>query len=305
MMLKKYIYTCADGLNTPPHGDSKKIVVPEVEATIPSVIDTFPDEVPVPVLDNTIAYENSSTNSIIVKFLSDNGIVVLEKHHPEVESELSEISYLLDGIANHIDEAEDLLHTLRKSIAETDGKFTYNPNKLNHEQLESVKKIVKLLKLCGVFSELRTQGSYSGTVSTATRVRSFISGTWLELFSQQHGIEVISEKAKQLNLPYEVLCNVKVADQEGTQHEIDLMFSIGNHVFAVEMKSGLNFMDYDRYRLLAEYLHLIPDRFMLVNSTLLDKEATKCIIYFYRYYICNSADYMTTLSAMIDKAFNS
>ena len=97
-------------------------------------------------------------------------------------------------------------------------------------------------------------------------------------------------------MPYEVLCNVKVADKEGVQHEIDLMFSIGEKVFAIEQKSGVNFFDYDRYRLLAEYL---------VNSTLLDKDATKCITYFYRYYICNSADYVSTLSAMIDKAFNS
>ena len=102
-----------------------------------------------------------------------------------------------------------------------------------------------------------------------------------------------------------MLCNVKVADKEGVQHEIDLMFSIGEKVFAIEQKSGVNFFDYDRYCLLAEYLHLIPDRFMLVNSTLLDKDATKCITYFYRYYICNSADYVSTLSTMIDKAFNS
>lgn len=83
------------------------------------------------------------------------------------------------------------------------------------------------------------------------------------------------------------------------------MFSIGDKVFAIEQKSGVNFFDYDRYRLLAEYLHLIPNRFMLVNSTLLDKDVTKCITYFYRYYICNSTDYISTLSAMIDKAFNS
>lgn len=249
--------------------------------------------------------ELNTTTSIIDKFLSDNNIAVLEKHYPEIESELSDINYLLDGIAKHIAAAEELFHKLRKSIAETDGKFTYTPTNLTTEQLDSVKKLLQLLKLCGVFSELRMTNYYSGTVSSATRVRNFISGTWLELFSQQHGIEVITEKVKKYDLPYELLCNVKVADQSGTQHEIDLMFSIGDRVFAIEMKIGLNFMDYDRYRLIAEYLHLIPDRFMLVNSTLLDKDATKCIAYFYRYYICNSADYMYTLSAMIDKAFGS
>lgn len=298
MMLKKYVQPIAEAQQAPTHTEAdnvaacaaKNAVVSDNTASIITAVNDASEP------------QSSTPESVIDKFLFDHNIVVLEKHNPEIESELSEISYLLDGIAQHIDATEDLFHTLRKAIA-TDGKFTYNPTGLTPERLEAVKKVMKLFKLCGIFSELRAMGAYNGVVSTATRVRSFIAGTWLELFSQQHGIEVISEKAKQLNLPYEILCNVKVTDQEGTQHEIDLMFSIGVHVFAVEMKSGLNFMDYDRYRLLAEYLHLIPDRFMLVNSTLLDKDATKCITYFYRYYICNSADYVSTLSDMIDKAF--
>ncbi len=305
MMLKKYVQSIAEAPTAPSHEEASKLTVYAEENTVISEIAALTADSPITETNTALSSRVSSPGSVIDKFLFDNNIVVLEKHYPEIESELSEISYLLDGIAQHIEAAEDLFHTLRKAIAETDGKFTYNPTKLTPEQFDSVKKVLKLLKLCGVFSELRAMGSYIGMVSTATRVRGFISGTWLELFSQQHGIEVISEKAKQMNLPYEILCNVKVTDQEGTQHEIDLMFSIGDHVFAIEMKSGLNFMDYDRYRLLAEYLHLIPDRFMLVNSTLLDKEATKCITYFYRYYICNSADYVSTLSDMIDKAFNS
>lgn len=294
MMLKKYVQPIAEAPQASSHPEVGNVAVCATKTAVVSDITAIND---------TSEPQASTPESVIDKFLFDHNIVVLEKHNPEIESELSKISYLLDGIAQHIDATEDLFHTLRKAIAETDGKFTYNPTGLTPERLEAVRKVMKLFKLCGIFSELREMGAYNGMISTATRVRSFIAGTWLELFSQQHGIEVISEKAKQLNLPYEILCNVKVTDQEGTQHEIDLMFSIGVHVFAVEMKSGLNFMDYDRYRLLAEYLHLIPDRFMLVNSTLLDKDATKCITYFYRYYICNSADYVSTLSDMIDKAF--
>lgn len=305
MMLKRYVHPSADATST--LATSNVVITASPCATVTSV----------PTTDECIfqtdtaneecmgAVKEKILDSAIDKHLSNNRITVHEKHYPEFESELKEIGYLLNGIAEHIGEAEDLIHTLRKAIAENDGKFTYNPKKLSAEQRESVHKVMLLLKQCGIFSEVTTLNTYSGMVSTATRVRSFISGLWLELFSQQHGIEIISEKAKQLNLPYEVLCNVKVADKEGIQHEIDLMFSIGDKVFAIEQKSGVNFFDYDRYRLLAEYLHLIPDRFMLVNSTLLDKDATKCITYFYRYYICNSADYMATLSAMIDKAFNS
>ena len=305
MMLKKYVQPVVEAPDTPFFEGVGITATSVSKVASPVKADSIPVYPTIEETSSTPEPPMRLTTSVIDKFLSDNNIAVLEKHFPEVESELSEINYLLDGIAKHIDAAEELFHKLRKSIAETDGKFSYTPTNLTMEQLDSVKKLLQMLKLCGVFSELRVSNHYSGAVSSATRVRNFISGTWLELFSQQHGIEVISEKAKQMNLPYEILCNVKVTDQEGTQHEIDLMFSIGDHVFAIEMKSGLNFMDYDRYRLLAEYLHLIPDRFMLVNSTLLDKEATKCITYFYRYYICNSADYVSTLSDMIDKAFYS
>ena len=304
MMLKKYMQPTEEGTASIAQEETPHITVSSAEAAVPAETAEPHEESAASEAVSAPGSPDVPDDSVIGKYLADHQITLLEKHFPETESELSEISYLLDGIAEHIDAADALFHTLRKAIAETDGRFNYTPNGLSTEQLESVKKVVKLLKLCGVFSELRVLGSYSGTISTAARVRRFIAGTWLELYGQQHGIEVITEKAKQLGLPYEILCNVQVIDQTETQHEIDLMFSIGDHVFAIEMKSGLNFMDYDRYRLLAEYLHLIPDRFMLVNSTLLDKSATRCITYFYRYYICNSADYMSTLSEMIDKAFN-
>ena len=285
MILKKYIPPDLADTSVPSNG---RAVTTAVNAEAFCCAEKSPQSVIAPVIDT---------------YLSANDITVLEKHYPEMESGLNEIGYLLDGIADHIAEAEDLIYTLRKAIAETNGKFTYNPNKLPEEQRESVHKVILLLKQCGIFSAVNIMNKYSGTVSTAARVRSFISGLWLELFSQKHGIEVISEKAGQLNLPYEILCNVKVEDATGIRHEIDLIFSIGDKVFAIEQKSGVNFFDYDRYRQLAEYLHLIPDRFMLVNSTLLDKDVTKCIVYFYRYYICNSVGYTATLSAMIDKAF--
>ena len=82
------------------------------------------------------------------------------------------------------------------------------------------------------------------------------------------------------------------------------MFSIGEVVFGAEIKSGLNFCDYDCYRLTAEWMHLIPDRFLLLNSTLHDENAAKCISYFYEYLICGLSDYEKTMVQMLDKALN-
>lgn len=145
MMLKKYVQ---------PIGDTSTSASPDVKftaspcATVTSVPIT--DEViPQTALDKSESaptVNNEKLASAIDKHLAANCITVLEKHYPEIESELNEIGYLLNGIADHIGEAEDLIHTLRKAIAENDGKFTYNPKKLSAEQRESVHKVMLLLK---------------------------------------------------------------------------------------------------------------------------------------------------------------
>ena len=162
------------------------------------------------------------------------------------------------------------------------------------------------MKNCGVFSQmLINTWSISGNVSSAARVKNFLSGVWLELYSQQVAINVVKKYAKDHNLSYEVYSNLKVEDKQGVKHEIDLMFSLGSDmVFGAEIKSGLNFCDYDRYRLTAEWMHLIPDRFLLFNSTLTDENATKCISYFYQYFICGISTFENTLNQMLDRAMN-
>lgn len=238
--------------------------------------------------------------SVIEAFLAETGIVVLEKHSPEYEN----ISFLVDSIAGSLPLAEDFLHSLRKAINTTDGKFEFRPLKLLSPQRNAINHVATVMKNCGVFNEfLQNEGIIKGRISSSVRVRNFISGIWLELFSQQKAVPIIADYASKHQLPYEIYCNIKVEDAAGRQREIDLIFSIGDAVFGIEIKSGLNFCDYDKYRLTAEWLHLIPDRFLLMNSTLTDKNTIKCIEYFYRYYICSATDYENVLKSMIRKAF--
>jgi hypothetical protein len=144
----------------------------------------------------------------------------------------------------------------------------------------------------------------SGTMSSAARVKNFISGIWLELYSQQRATEILKKLAEKDGLPYEVFCNVKVEDSTGTKHEIDLMVSLGDNVFGIELKSGLTFCDYDHYRQVADWMGMIPDHFLLVNSTLTDENAVKCISYFYQYYICGISDYDAVFTKMIRQAID-
>ncbi len=240
--------------------------------------------------------------SAITYFFETNGIFIKEKSIPSENP----IMYLVNAIAECLPLGEDFLHLLRKAICNKDGHFDYNLSKSEPEKRVAITKIANLMKNCGVFSQMIINSwSISGNVSSASRVRNFLSGLWLELYSQQIAINVVKKYAEEHNLPYEVYSNLKVEDDHGVKHEIDLMFSLGDDmVFGAEIKSGLNFCDYDRYRLTAEWMHLVPDRFLLFNSTLTDENATKCISYFYQYFICGISTYEYTLTKMLDKAMN-
>lgn len=255
--------------------------------------------------NNVVANEPSSTDSksAIVSFFEKNNIIIItEKCVPSTDP----IMYLVNAIAECLPLGEDFLHLLRKSICNKEGHFEYNLSKLDVSKRGAIIKIANIMKNCGVFSQmLINTWTISGNVSSAARVKNFLSGVWLELYSQQVAINVVKKYAKDHNLSYEVYSNLKVEDKQGVKHEIDLMFSLGSDmVFGAEIKSGLNFCDYDRYRLTAEWMHLIPDRFLLFNSTLTDENATKCISYFYQYFICGISTFENTLNQMLDKAIN-
>lgn len=244
----------------------------------------------------------SDNKSAITCFFEGNSITITEKRIPSEDP----IMYLVNAIVECLPLGEDFLHLLRKSICNKEGHFEYNLSKLDVSKRGAIIKIANIMKNCGVFSQmLINTWSISGNVSSAARVKNFLSGVWLELYSQQVAINVVKKYAKDHNLSYEVYSNLKVEDKQGVKHEIDLMFSLGSDmVFGAEIKSGLNFCDYDRYRLTAEWMHLIPDRFLLFNSTLTDENATKCISYFYQYFICGISTFENTLNQMLDKAMN-
>ena len=254
---------------------------------------------------NSRASSRKGQPPVIEDFLARHGIVIIEKTLPEEEN-INEIAPLLDTINNDYPMLKNLFRVLRNAISERKGKFTFTTKNSSQKVAAAVKKVLETMQNCGLFSELRLQkesGSFSGQVASSSKVQGFIKGTWLELYCQKNGIKVIKNKARALRLPYRVLSNVKVRDSNGKNHEIDMMFSIGDKVFALEQKTGTNFCNYDNYRKVADYLHLAPDHFMIVNSSISDKKAENCIKYFYHYYTCISEEYMSTLAQMIDNAF--
>lgn len=314
-MLKKYKPTCETSENSKPvevqnkphTAESAKPVEVQnkshtAESAKPAEVQNKPHAADsmksVPAIATSIGKKTKT--SAIENFFSAAGIKILEKGVSEFDS----IIYLVNAIAGDFKSAEDFLHTLRKAICTHNGHFDYSLNTVEAEKRSAVTRLATIMRNCGVFSEVVIGASaISGNISTASRVRNFISGIWLELYSQHKTISIVKKFAEKHNLPFEVYCNLKVEGADGKKHEIDLMFSLGeDKVFGAEIKSGLNFCDYDRYRLTAEWMQLIPDRFLLLNSTLTDENAVKCISYFYQYFICGISTYEETLIKMLDKA---
>ena len=297
-MLKKYVPFINDTpLNITDEVDNNTLV----EESCQAVINTNEEAT---CENNAAANELSATESksAITSFFEKNNIIITEKNVPSTDP----IMYLVNAIAECLPLGEDFLHLLRKAICNKEGHFEYNLSKLDVSKRGAIIKIANTMKNCGVFSQmLINTWSISGNVSSAARVKNFLSGVWLELYSQQVAINVVRTYAEEHNLSYEIYSNLKVEDTQGVKHEIDLMFSLGDDiVFGAEIKSGLNFCDYDRYRITAEWMHLIPDRFLLFNSTLTDENAAKCISYFYQYFICGISDFENTLIQMLNKAIN-
>ena len=280
-----------------------KVNTTVVTAIEPKIVSSLLSDSTSGVNDQIQSKTEGNDKSVIDAFMKDSGISIVEKNTPETSS----IMYLVNAIADSLPLAEEFLHELRKANCSQSGHFNYFLIKQIHdkEKCEAVIKLANTMKNCGVFSELQIcpNKNLSGTISTASRVRNFISGTWLEFYSQQKALNIVKEFAESKGLSYEIYCNLKVMSNAGTKHEIDLMFSVGDVVFGAEMKSGLNFCDFDKYRLMAEWMHLIPDRFLLLNSALVDDNAAECVSYFYRYYICSVDTYEKTIITMLNKAF--
>ncbi len=230
-MLKKYDPTTYYNLFVETDGNKKAIVEEEVSAEIMTNAGKASEEAGFS--NNSFVSDNRSA---ITCFFEENGITITTKSSPSEEP----IMYLVNAIAECLPLGEDFLHLLRKAICNKDAHFEYNVSKLDSEKRRAVTQIANIMKNCGVFSQMIINTwNISGNVSSAARVKNFLSGVWLELYSQQVAINVVKKYAKDHNMPYEVYSNLIVEDKQGVKHEIDLMFSIGNDmVFGAEIKYG-------------------------------------------------------------------
>ena len=132
-----------------------------------------------------------------------------------------------------------------------------------------------------------------------TKVRQFLLGGWLETAFLDNVSRIVKEYAEAYDLPAHVSGNLqleKISNQGIVSHELDVAFSIADLFFVCEAKSGQ--ADYDRFRIVGSDLDILPDRLLLVNSSLTSEEA-EAVEWFYPYHVAAGVDMEKALRSMI------
>lgn len=127
----------------------------------------------------------------------------------------------------------------------------------------------------------------NGRIVFSPKAQMFLTGQYLEIAVYERAKEVMKELSMKYNKPFEVYRNVRVATKEGKiKNEFDLVIEFAGIFYVVEIKSGKNFREFDKYMYIGQEYQIVPDRFLLVYNYLADEHA-ETIEYFCNYYVSN------------------
>ncbi len=133
------------------------------------------------------------------------------------------------------------------------------------------------------------------------KIKQFLMGGWLECAFFDDVKRIVSEYAKTYGLSAHVVGNLKLgqnSDNPGSAtHELDVAFTLGDIFFACEAKTGAQ-VDYDRFRIVGKDLDILPDRLLLINSSLSSEEA-EAVNWWYPYHVAAGADLESALRSMV------
>ena len=248
----------------------------------------------------------SLTNSVIEKHFVDNGYIIFESSTTQTIEGLKSLTYY---IGENFSLTAPLLKEARKAICAPNKKGDRILN-FTIEKSDSAfyHQIAGKLKQYGIFTKyLINKNVLTATISPVPKVINYLTGQWLEMYSAYILEDVVGEFAKVHGYEYEILMNVKVSNINSCgvcSHELDAVMSIDDKCFAFEMKSGSQFDDYFHLYNTRKDLHFVPDRYLLL-STSLDEEEALTLQYYYEFYITGMCGFKNRLIEMIDKAFNS
>lgn len=235
---------------------------------------------------DAVSCSQSASQKLLEKLLWNPRSMVIqapEKAQPVPESVLR----LADLMLENRDLLETVIESLRKSIPAK--KYTFFVN-VDHLSKAEQKKLVSILyEMAGVMANVHLSGNkpviLSGRLIASSRALSFITGRYVEYALYYRARKVVRKTAESLNTTCQVFHNVIITNQDHViLNEFDLVIELGGLLFVVEIKSGRNFSDFDKYiQIVCNYQ--LEGRFLLVTSSLEDEIAQR-IEYFCGYAAC-------------------
>lgn len=220
---------------------------------------------------------------------------------PDESLNIAPVESIAFAIAKTYPQTKAFIRFIRESITKRNFEFIYYLSSHSAAEKNAIISIAEKLNEYGILSSFysnKANNALKGAISTAPRCINFINGDFLEIYTRVVTMDVIKTFAEKYNCEYEFYHNVLI--KKGAEnHELDLVFRLGDQIFWSEVKSGK--FNPDDYRKLGLLMEFVPDKFILLAA---DKsnEASEAISYFYEYYVANINAFKSTLIKMMEKA---
>lgn len=189
-------------------------------------------------------------------------------------------------ITDNWDLLEPVFDALRTSLISKDYSFSVTARN-GVERKKLVSMLSGMAGLMAGVAETGTNGvSVSGRLIPTQRGIKFVSGSFLEMACYQKVRKIVERLAAQEKVSWGVYPNVVVTDKQNglAVNEFDMVIVFDEDLYVVEVKSGHQFSDYDKYMAVIKNYSL-EDHFLLIGNSLTKNQA-EYVRYFCGYAVC-------------------
>lgn len=223
---------------------------------------------------------------------------VLTNGHQNIKIEYSEeenlVPHVVESLACQMVDLDDYIKDYLRELRSLYGskKDTFHLS-MNHIPLEKKAEIIKLFEnLQGVFSSVyycENCDVLYGKLTYSPKAQKFIDGKYMEIACRKMVKDILCEFENKYQKNFNLYSNTIVKTANGAiQQEFDLIIESPSdgYIYLIEIKSGNNFNEFDKFYNIGCKYHVIPKRLMMINNYL-SNEQIESIEYFCEYYCVN------------------
>lgn len=253
-----------------------------------------------------LIFEPQKSERDIKKYFYEKGFSV-RQNMTKINFEL--FKGLSAQIVSNFDVLYDVIKMMRISIARKE------PFGISMKDFSKEKREASLI----LFSELSSLGMINGynyypenetvvgRIPLVPNVIDFIAGRFQECYTFYACEKKVREMARRRDCDYGIMHNVVLSRQNGVDekiiHELDTVFSLGDKIFWIEVKSMDKCSDYSKSYFVTKEIGLSQSRHMLLLGDT-HKLSTAMMENLFGYYIADSKNFDGKLEFMINKAYS-